>query len=234
MRWRSFRRYELLPGSLARRECPLRCLALRPLSVANRRSIMSRIVLILAWAVCVLSLLATGGIWIRSYFARDELSCWSAAVGIARSEWTERCVTFGRGQLRLDYRSRLDTGRWALPTGVTPGFKHESTEPFPAYMHIDGRPVDFARWGFIVDYDRSVRRAGFGGGESRWLGILVVVPIWAVMSACAAAVFLPVVIAAKRARCLREAHCVSCGYDLRASPGRCPECGTVSGQRATG
>jgi len=45
----------------------------------------------------------------------------------------------------------------------------------------------------------------------------VVIPIWAVSAFKKA----------KRKKRLREGRCVQCGYDLRATPDRCPECGLL-------
>jgi hypothetical protein len=115
----------------------------------------------------------------------------------------------------------------------------------PAYVEIsarDGRfwlyrnagapaPSDTARGGFHYRYfagDPDGRRDGGAGGFSvanprpgRWW---VGVPGW---FACAAAATLPA-LWVRRATRRRpgDGCCPACGYDLRATPDRCPECGT--------
>jgi hypothetical protein len=195
-------------------------------------SVMRRRLFILVWASCVLVTLALGAMWMRSYFAGDEVSWWSAADAAGRSEWTKRSIAFGRGQFRVDYRSGLDIGRWANPSGVTPGFRYEATKPYATYGHIDGPPADFEKWGVVFDYDHHVRPNALGDGEFRWLSVMIVLPIWPVMSIFAVASAWPFIGMVKRGRRRKSGRCVVCGYDLRASPSRCPECGAVFGQPA--
>jgi hypothetical protein len=63
------------------------------------------------------------------------------------------------------------------------------------------------------------------GGTNRWWAIAI--PMWAIV---VATVILPAARAARRLRSHRRRRvggCPSCGYDLRATPERCPECGHV-------
>jgi hypothetical protein len=67
--------------------------------------------------------------------------------------------------------------------------------------------------------------------EELWFtGRRVWVPYWLAAATTAVLPLLWARIATarlRRARRSRRNHCPSCGYDLRATPGRCPECGKV-------
>ena len=80
----------------------------------------------------------------------------------------------------------------------------------------------------VLPFDRSAERwLGFGG---TWSGkhFMLIVPVWAIVLVSGAAAAL----SWRRTRQVRRAQrmglCPSCGYDLRATPGRCPECGGVN------
>ena len=89
---------------------------------------------------------------------------------------------------------------------------------------------------FWVATDARLDLLGFhfrGGPAPGGHGWVAVVPLWQV-----ALLTLPLparwLWLAGRARRRRSRHlCLACGYDLRATPGRCPECGAVpAGEQA--
>jgi hypothetical protein len=99
---------------------------------------------------------------------------------------------------------------------VSPWIADES-----GWMHFS-HPADNS-WGG-TDYSR--RLLGFGGGRQLNGGIFVNVPYWFTAAVGAAALLLFVRAERGRRRILRGG-CPVCGYDLRATPDRCPECGAT-------
>jgi hypothetical protein len=108
-------------------------------------------------------------------------------------------------------------------------------------------------WHVVVEQGIGVSawRQGLGGRQWRWLGFGAVsggysqndrvevlwVPYWIVL----ALAVVPGLVwwSAMRRRRLRRAArrlglCPTCGYDLRATPGQCPECGTAASVTANG
>jgi hypothetical protein len=55
------------------------------------------------------------------------------------------------------------------------------------------------------------------------------IPLWLAIVITGAPPILWIIMRAIRRRKFAPGHCVRCGYDLRATPARCPECGALAG-----
>ncbi len=108
--------------------------------------------------------------------------------------------------------------------------------------HAANDPMSFP----IIDPRQCVNRLGFGiirrptyfvtypaqqtpQGEATLNGSCIVVPFWLPLLLAAAAPIGFLAARVRRSRRSRLGHCSTCGYDLRASPYRCPECGRFTG-----
>ncbi len=149
--------------------------------------------------------LATAVMWVRSWYRYDEIS-WHAAG-----------EAFGLQSLHGEASIFLNTG------ASSPNFQSWYSEAMPAEiprMHLGAKP-HLLGFGFEhAPYGR------FGPREMR----AVYLPDWFLLPLFA---LCPVGLLIHRLRNRFSAgHCRSCGYDLRATPDLCPECGTRPLERA--
>jgi hypothetical protein len=176
---------------------------------------LARRVFTLCAALSLLLCVAAGVAWALSYGQnRRDLDRWDVDVrplGCVARVFDERgvvVVQWLEGTLRAD-------GEAEVPRGVTVGygfFNYRRRVPFQFIRPTAATPPPagyspWARHGTLV--------------FPHWLAVAVL----AVPPAAWGAVRLRGRRAARRAA---GGLCLACGYDLRASPGRCPECGAVA------
>jgi hypothetical protein len=183
---------------------------------------------VLCIAVCVL--------WVRGYFAADRLFWQGWEDEGDRSYWRQDLILSGRGSVgmnrivqsgpRESYRMAIDRmlARNQMLARSGPVHFHDTLPAaYPDFHFGDDDPV----WGGFKRRVHSYMEAG--RTRPKTYGWEVVVPYWALFAATAA---LPLAWGwrwRRRRRLIAVGHCVACGYDLRATPDRCPECGTAAG-----
>ena len=154
-------------------------------------------------------------------------------------------VLWVRSYWRVDVVTRLDGNRWigiqsaAGHFDVSVGQNSESISDSPRLLYYSPDPNRTVPMQVFAEFIRNtagIKTAWFLGfgylfaetsrGSLRGFGV----PDWflALLFAILPALRLRAAIRSRRRR--RAGHCPRCGYDLRATPERCPECGHLTAE----
>ena len=178
-------------------------------------NLLTALSLLLLWVAVVV-------LWVRSYWASDNLQYTRVQLAWNETEVRQIIVTTDKGNAAVTVHRQIWNGtseKVIALFGYVRGVVHES---YPAVNH----PVLGTRYPLGFGFDH-IDHSDTDQVEGVWT---VTFPLWAGALLTAA---LPAVRLAHRARRIhRPGLCPSCAYDLRATPRRCPECGTPVGEAA--
>lgn len=179
-------------------------------------------------AMSLLLCMATLVLWVRSYYRYDTWY-WTVESPI---EVPARLISLARGRAMVTEFAD-QRGSWPGAPDWTPVGSHESANSATGDMSLFGlaesKPAQ--QWcGFAWIGDMTL--AIHGTIRIRFL----IVPLWFPAALFGMTPALWIIRAARRRRGGKPGStglCSRCGYDLRASPDRCPECGAVPGPVTT-
>jgi hypothetical protein len=187
---------------------------------------VKRLLRILLNSLTLLSLLlclATLVLWPRSYFANDWLHFVIPPHG---RQWTQYSVSSNKGSVFVSYynfrfKSDSELQDFIRPREAPAGFSYQGYPPRDNYYLTGSR---LRRLGFMLEPEYGTREATGLYSFPR-----AAVPHWFVglLSAALPASRLYLILHRRRRR-KRLGLCPVCGYDLRATPDRCPECGQIA------
>jgi hypothetical protein len=189
---------------------------------AASRHEAGRALAIVLTVVSVMLCVAAVVLWVRSYSGRDVVGFRHSSGG----QWTEPALGTNRGLCVISFFEAPETDR--------PAVERLFGQLGPrGFFYVRGNPTqgpDGHRWwnalGFALE--KSVPISGL-----RAHATVVFLPMWLLVLITAAVPAAQLVGHLRRRAARRSGCCTVCGYDLRATPDRCPECGTVPARPAT-
>jgi hypothetical protein len=163
--------------------------------------------------LCLLIFIASAALWVRSYFAEDSLSYSRNRAPVRR----------GVGTLpgRLGFaKVAIDDDLVTKASFTAPeGWHFDTMAPGSSNWNLTGGATKLRFLGLQIERGKIIPGV---------TAAIVVLPFWFL---CVISFPLPVFRARdlRRRRLARRAPhlCRTCGYDLRGTPDRCPECGGV-------
>ncbi|MDB5323725.1 MAG: hypothetical protein JWN40_5356 [Phycisphaerales bacterium] len=197
-------------------------------AVRRLRHILISTTTVLSTLLCI----ATTALWLRSYWGTD---CLSRRTPVASSPYAvshyEHQIAWTHGEIRFSSGEQS----YYLHSPLS-----DSAAPVTASAYWSWSRLGVGHWGWESPPAHSLRdRLGF---QSYHSGLSTsfsdshhdvdTMPAWLPVALFA---IPPALFVRRRIRARRRAqtgHCRRCGYDLRATPDRCPECGTLTAATA--